>query len=1305
MLRIRGSRLARRAGVFILGGLLATGALAGSTSLTVGNATVTVTGPSPVTAGFPATLASALNFDAYLSYQTADGTAVAGTDYTAASGVVRVPAGATTATIPVTALGSSAPKSTRSFTLNVPGAIGTGPQPTFSTALGIAFGGAYDLSNVAFADIDGDGRPDMIVADVTSVTVSLNTTAPGATTPSFGPAQSVLSGSGLLAVSAADLNSDGRPDLVVTDSGGNAVLVLINTGAAGAAPSFAAAQSLPVGSAPVGPASIADVNNDGLPDILVANSQGGSVSVLVNSTAPGASTVGFSNLSVPTGANPLALRVADLNGDGRPDLVVASAASGAQVILNITASGSATPAFGAPQTLGSGALASALALADLNNDGKPDLLVINNDGSGKILALLNTTTPGASTASFGAPLVSSIGVNGACGSVSVGAADLNGDGKPDVLATCAGNGPTGSLSVLVNATTPGAATAALAPAQVSSLGQSPVSLVLVDLNGDGKPDLAAADSSGENVLVLLNTTPASTAPASFAKSNSASIGVEPFSMVSADFNGDGKPDIAMSDAGGEAIQFAFNTSTGGVGSFANAGGVGTAGDDPLGLAVGDFNGDGKPDLVVPNYGSNSITIMFNNTAAGAATANFARVAVIGVGALPQDTAVADFNGDGKPDIAVVNSENNNVEILLNNTVQGSATANFTTAAVVGAGNTPIWVAAADFNGDGKPDLAILDNGSSSVLILLNTTVPGSSTPTFVVGGSGPVGGGPQMLAIGDFNGDGKPDVAVPNQASNTISVLLNQTEPGSMSASLAPGATISIGSYTSWVSVADIDGDGRPDIVATSPGNKNIPILLNQTVPGAATASFRVLSSFVLGAEPSALAIADFSGSGLQDLAVIGDNFNFPESGTVVLLANQQYALSAGGAAPATGTIQYSVAEIALSPTSLDFGDQRVGSSSAAQTVQLSNPGNAPLSVGSIGTTGDFSQTNTCPASLPGGSQCTISITFTPSTTGTRSGTLTVPSSVSSGSVALTGTGIAPQVQFSASSLSFGQQPLGVASTAQTVTLSNPGNATLDIASIITSGDFSQTNTCGLMLTAGASCTLSVNFTPTAIGARSGTLTLLSDAASSPDVITLGGTGTGPVVQFSPSALTFPGTYVDVSSTPQSLTLSNTGNGTLVIAGLSISGNFAQTSNCSGTIAPGASCSIQVRFTPQSSGALAGQLTLSSNAAGSPSLVRLGGTGLKHGTSLVVNSGLAELGPSAQLQQTTPTAAPLAGMTVTFTSNSGSSICSATTDANGKASCGSVLGLLGILLGGGGYQGSYAGNAEYSAATGSGQLL
>jgi len=1300
---IRGSRLARRAGVFVLGGLLTAAALASSTTLTVGNATATVTGPSPVTAGFPASIAGALNFDAYLSYQTADGTAVAGTDYTAASGVVRVPAGATTATIPVTALGSSVPKSTRSFTLNATGAIGAGPQPAFGTALNVAFGGAYDLSNVAFADIDGDGRPDLIVADVTSVTVSLNTTAPGATTPSFGPAQSVLSGSGLLAVSAADLNGDGRPDLVVTDSSGNAVLVLINTGAAGASLSFAAAQSLAVGSAPVGPASIADVNNDGLPDILIPNSQGGSVSVLVNGTAPGAATASFSSLSVPTGANPVALKVADINGDGRPDLLVASAASGAQVILNSTANGSATPGFGAPQTLATGATASSLALADLNNDGKPDLLVINNDGSGNVLALLNTTAPGASTASFAAPLVSSIGVTGSCGSVSVSAADLNGDGKPDVLATCAGNGPAGSLSVLVNATTPGAATAALAPAQVSSLGLGPVSLALADLNGDGKPDLAAADSGGNSVLVLLNATPASAAPASFAKVNAGGIGVEPFAMVTADFNGDGKPDIAMSDAGGEAVQFAFNTSTGGVGSFANAGGVGTGGDDPLGLAVGDFNGDGKPDVVVPNYGSNSITIMFNNTATGAATANFARVAVIGVGALPQSTAVADFNGDGKPDIAVVNSENNNVEILLNNTVQGSATANFTAAAVVGAGNTPIWVAAADFNGDGKPDLAILDNGSSSVLILLNTTVPGSSTPTFVVGGSGPVGGGPQMLAIGDFNGDGKPDVAVPNQGSNSISVLLNQTEPGSMTASLVPGATISIGSYTSWVSVADIDGDGRPDIVVTSPGNNTIPILLNQTVPGATTASFKLLSSPGVGSEPSALAIADFSGSGLQDLAVIGDNFNFPQTGSYVLLANQQYALSAATAAPATGTIQYSVAEIALSPSSLDFGDQRVGSSSAAQTVQLSNPGNAALSLGSIATTGDFSQTNNCPASLPGGSQCGISITFTPSATGTRSGTLTVPSSVSSGSVALTGTGIAPQVQFSASTLAFGQQPLGVASTAQTVTLSNPGNATLDIASIITSGDFTQTNTCGLMLTAGASCTLSVSFTPTAIGARSGTLTLLSDAASSPDVITLGGTGTGPVVQFSPSALSFPGTYVDLSSTPQSLTLSNTGNGNLVISGLSISGNFAQTSNCPGTVAPGSSCSIQVSFTPLSSGALAGQLSLSSNAAGSLTVVSISGTGLKHGTSLTVNSGLAELGPSAVLQQTTPTVAPLAGKTVTFTTNSGSPICTATTDANGTARCG-VLSILGILLGGG-YQGSYAGDVEYNAATGAGQLL
>ena len=212
-----------------------------------------------------------------------------------------------------------------------------------------------------------------------------------------------------------------------------------------------------------------------------------------------------------------------------------------------------------------------------------------------------------------------------------------------------------------------------------------------------------------------------------------------------------------------------------------------------------------------------------------------------------------------------------------------------------------------------------------------------------------------------------------------------------------------------------------------------------------------------------------------------------------------------------TGTVAPMPA-VTLNPTSLAFGNQTLGTTSAPQTVTLTNSGNAMLNITGITGSGDFAVTNTCSATLAAGANCTINATFSPTIEGNRTGQITVTSDAASSpdSAALTGTGTVapmPAVTLNPTSLAFGNQTLGTTSAPQTVTLTNSGNAMLNITGITGSGDFAVTNTCGATLAAGANCTINATFSPTIEGNRTGQITVTSDAASSPDSVALSGVG------------------------------------------------------------------------------------------------------------------------------------------------------------------------------------------------------
>ncbi len=316
---------------------------------------------------------------------------------------------------------------------------------------------------------------------------------------------------------------------------------------------------------------------------------------------------------------------------------------------------------------------------------------------------------------------------------------------------------------------------------------------------------------------------------------------------------------------------------------------------------------------------------------------------------------------------------------------------------------------------------------------------------------------------------------------------------------------------------------------------------------------------------------------------------------------------------------------VTFSPTSLQFAAEAVGSTSQTQTVLLRNMGSSVVSIASIGVSGDFAEFDNCGNSVAAAGSCTITISFTPTATGARSGSITIQDDAAGAphSVALSGIGQggsstnpAPNAVLTPSNLTFSSVPVTRSGISQSVTLANAGNATLTISSLQISGDFSQTNNCSGSLSAGAACTITVVFTPTAEGSRSGSLTVADNAAGSPHSVALTGTGVAAVLAVSPSTVAFGNVTLGWSSPVQSVLLTNSGNASLSLSSIQATGDFVQTNNCPGSLAASATCAINVVFTPAAAGSRSGSLTIVSGTQGNSQTVSLSGIGTA--TNLVV---------------------------------------------------------------------------------------
>jgi len=311
---------------------------------------------------------------------------------------------------------------------------------------------------------------------------------------------------------------------------------------------------------------------------------------------------------------------------------------------------------------------------------------------------------------------------------------------------------------------------------------------------------------------------------------------------------------------------------------------------------------------------------------------------------------------------------------------------------------------------------------------------------------------------------------------------------------------------------------------------------------------------------------------------------------------------------------------VGLAPSSLSFGSQSLGVTSASQPVILNNGDSNAITINSIGfggtDPGDFKQTNDCGSSLAAGSSCTINVTFDPTATGSRSAILNVsdtdPSSPQS--VNVSGTGVnGSTLGLSASSINFGNQAYGVTSNPVPVNVTNTGNATVTFTSIGFSGanpgNFAESDNCQPSLAAGNSCTVYVTFTPSTTASYSATMTLNDNAANNPQSVSLSGTGVIPVT-LSASSLKFGTVYVGTSKVAPAITLTSKMNVpltgiTIVVAGA----GFSEVDTCGTSIPAAGTCTITVTFAPASQAVVNGSVTVTDSAANSPQVVTLTGFG------------------------------------------------------------------------------------------------